>query len=381
MADEHVPLPYPNLKVAQWHYQVTSVPRLKDEASSSFWKAVEADEMAPYLTYVESSNSSLISSLSEKNKAELDRLDQKLKEAEENQGDSEISEFLRSRAMYLCRIGDKERAIPALEKALEKTAGLGARIDLVLAMIRMGLFYSDSDLVTANITRATDLIDSGGDWDRRNRLKVYRALYHLSIRDFKEAAELLTDTLSTFTATELMEYDDFVALTVLASGVGCDRKGIKTKILASSEVNGAMATITQLFTMTDSLYKSNYTQFFLALAEVEQHYLIPNVFLAPHARYYVREMRIKAYAQLLESYQSLTMERICRSFGVSETFMDRDLSRFIANGRLNCTIDKVSGVIQTNKLGTQNKTALYEQVIKQGDVLLSDVQKLHRVVG
>ena len=123
--------------------------------------------------------------------------------------------------------------------------------------------------------------------------------------------------------------------------------------------------------MTDSLYKSNYTQFFLALAEVEQQYLIPNVFLAPHARYYVREMRIRAYAQLLESYQSLTMERMCRSFGVSETFMDRDLSRFIANGRLNCTIDKVSGVIMTNKLASQNKTALYEQVIKQGDVLLS----------
>jgi hypothetical protein len=62
-------------------------------------------------------------------------------------------------------------------------------------------------------------------------LKVYRALYHLSIRDFKEAADLLIDSLSTFTATELMEYEEFVALTVLAAGVGCDRKGIKTKVI------------------------------------------------------------------------------------------------------------------------------------------------------
>lgn len=74
------------------------------------------------------------------------------------------------------------------------------------------------------------LIDSGGDWDRRNRLKVYRAVHHMSIRQFKEAAELLIDALSTFTATELMEYEEFVALTVLASGVGCDRMGIKTKV-------------------------------------------------------------------------------------------------------------------------------------------------------
>lgn len=123
--------------------------------------------------------------------------------------------------------------------------------------------------------------------------------------------------------------------------------------------------------MTESLYKSNYSQFFRALAEVEQQYLIPNPIVAPHAHYYVREMRIKAYTQLLESYSSLTLERMCRSFDVSEAFMDQDLSKFIATGRLACTIDKVSGVVTTNKLASQNKSAVYEQVIKQGDILLS----------
>ena len=123
--------------------------------------------------------------------------------------------------------------------------------------------------------------------------------------------------------------------------------------------------------MTDSLHKSNYAQFFLSLAEVEMIYLLPVPWLAPHARFYVREMRIKAYSQLMESYRSLTMERMCRSFGVSEAFMDQDLSRFIASGRLSCTIDKVSGVITTNKLASQNKTVVYEQVVKQGDILLS----------
>ena len=123
--------------------------------------------------------------------------------------------------------------------------------------------------------------------------------------------------------------------------------------------------------MTQSLNKSSYAQFFLSLAEVESTYLLPNPHLAPHARYYVREMRIKAYTQLLESYKTLTLERMCRSFGVSEAFMDRDLSRFIASGRLSCTIDKVSGVVTTNKAQGQNKTGLYEQVVKQGDLLLS----------
>ena len=141
-------------------------------------------------------------------------------------------------------------------------------------------------------------------------------------------------------------------------------------------MTGCISSMPHLASMTEALNKSNYTQFFLALAEVEKTYLAPNPWLAPHARYYVREMRIKAYAQLLESYRSLTIERMARSFGVSEGYIDRDLSRFIANGRLSCTIDKVSGVITTNKLASQNKTAIYEQVVKQGDMLLSGELRL-----
>lgn len=43
MADDSVPLPYPNIKVPQWHYQIANVDRLRDEASTSFWAAVEKD--------------------------------------------------------------------------------------------------------------------------------------------------------------------------------------------------------------------------------------------------------------------------------------------------------------------------------------------------
>jgi 26S proteasome regulatory subunit N7 len=43
MSDDSVPQPYPNLQVPTWQYQIASVPSLKDEASTSFWKAVEED--------------------------------------------------------------------------------------------------------------------------------------------------------------------------------------------------------------------------------------------------------------------------------------------------------------------------------------------------
>ncbi len=43
MADDSVPQPFPNLQVPQWHYQVVNVERLRDEASSSLWQAIEKD--------------------------------------------------------------------------------------------------------------------------------------------------------------------------------------------------------------------------------------------------------------------------------------------------------------------------------------------------
>jgi len=45
-------------------------------------------------------------------------------------------------------------------------------------------------------------MEEGGDWDRRNRLKVYEGLYSMSIRDFSKAANLFLETVSTFTRYE-----------------------------------------------------------------------------------------------------------------------------------------------------------------------------------
>jgi 26S proteasome regulatory subunit N7 len=51
------------------------------------------------------------------------------------------------------------------------------------------------------------------------------------------------------------------------------------------------------------------------------------------------------------------------AFGVSTQFLDQELSRFIAAGRLNCKIDRVGGVVETNR--PDKKNAQYQGVIKQ----------------
>ena len=101
--------------------------------------------------------------------------------------------------------------------------------------------------------------------------------------------------------------------------------------------------------------------------------------VGPHIRHFCREMRIRAYAQLLESYRSVQLSSMADAFGVSAEFIDKELSRFISSGRLHCKIDKVGGVVETNRPDTRN--AQYQATIKHGDVLLNRVQKLSRVIN
>lgn len=74
------------------------------------------------------------------------------------------------------------------------------------------------------------MIDEGGDWDRRNRLKVYQGLYSMSVRDFKSAANFFLDTVSTFTSYELMDYKQFVTYTVLMAMISIERTELRTKV-------------------------------------------------------------------------------------------------------------------------------------------------------
>jgi 26S proteasome regulatory subunit N7 len=48
----------------------------------------------------------------------------------------------------------QDRALEAQNLALEKTPGLGSRIDIVLTIVRIGFFFNDNDLVTSNMAKA-----------------------------------------------------------------------------------------------------------------------------------------------------------------------------------------------------------------------------------
>jgi len=374
----------PDLNLAQLKFRL-GLNEFKNDKDmvEEVMKGIEKDNMAKF--YEEcchdlgwKMDKGMLERMKKENETQLKTLNEAIEEAETSMGETEIREANLKKGEYLSRIGDKEEAVKAFTKTYDKTVSLGQRLDVVFHNIRLGLFYTDHSLITRNLEKAKSLIEEGGDWDRRNRLKVYEGVYSMAVRDFKKAAELFLDTISTFTSYELMDYSRFVGYTVLVCMIALPRNDLRTKVVKGSEIQEVMHSSPDLKSYLNSLYECQYHTFFQKLSWVEEE-LRHDRLLAPHYRYYVREMRILAYTQLLESYRSLTLQYMATAFGVSTPFMDRELSRFITAGRLHCKIDKVGGIVETNRPDSKNWQ--YQAVVKQGDILLNRVQKLSRVIN
>jgi 26S proteasome regulatory subunit N7 len=273
----------------------------------------------------------------------------------------------------------QEKAIAAYEDVYENTGVLGTRIDLVLAIVRMGLFYGDKLLVKKHVERAKTLVESGGDWDRRNRLKAYEGLYLLTVRSYNLGAPLLLDSLSTFTSYELCTYSNVVVYSVLAGSVSLKRVDFKSKVVDAPEIKAILgdgeekllaltgaisagpgvdadmqdldsapqaskAKVVNLTTLgssieqpeaemavdfsplaqlVSSLYNGHYKRFFHALALVEEQFMTQDRYLYEHRSWFIREMRLRAYQQLLQSYRVVGLESMANDFGVTVDFLDR----------------------------------------------------------
>ncbi|KAI3864035.1 hypothetical protein MKW98_031627 [Papaver atlanticum] len=344
--------------------------------------AVKSDDMAPLYETLVSTNvldmdSKLLESMRAKNAEELKKIDEKVADAEENLGESEVREAHLARSLFFIRIGDKEKAFEQLKVTESKTVAVGQKMDLVFYTLQMGFFSMDFDLISRSIDKAKNLFDEGGDWERKNRLKVYEGLFCMSTRNFKKAADLFLDSISTFTTYELLSYDTFIFYTVLTSIISLDRVSLKQKVVDAPEILTVLGKIPHLSEFMNSLYDCQYKSFFIAFAGLTEQIKLDR-YLHPHFRYYMREVRTVVYSQFLESYKSVTMEAMATAFGVTVEFIDLELSRFIAAGKLHCKIDKVAGVLETNRPDAKN--ALYQATIKQGDFLLNRIQKLSRVI-
>eukprot|EP00494_Astrolonche_serrata_P023798 UN24056 len=210
-------------------------------------------------------------------------------------------------------INDKDSAI----KAWEDVDGVstGKKIDICFSMFRLALAYEDNKLFKRINIKVEQLVEKGGDWDRRNRMYVYQALQHIRERNFEKAAELLLKTVPSFTATEVVDFDKFIYYTVLVNIIHQPRVDLKKKVIDSPQILQIIDKIPNLKDLLNSFYNCEYALFFSSVIKMMVS-IKSDRYLSTHSNFFLHQYRLVAYDQFLRPYRSVTLKTMSEEFGV-----------------------------------------------------------------
>lgn len=368
---------YPIMGIAQLRERYSYTRSLSDE--TELMEAVRANGMKPFYQNLCAAfdwqvDDDLISELTNSNNAELSGLQDALSKAKEAKGEEDVRVAIQNLALFYLKIGDYQESKKQLTELFQHTVALGQKIDVVFCQMRLAFFYNEYVAFNELLDQAQSLIKEGGDWERKNRLKVYEGLNMCVRRNFISASQLFISTLSTFTATELMDYEDFVYRTVLLSVLALSRADFGTKIDRAVEVRASSQSVHKLL----SLYHLNYAGYFDALSEMEQR-MKSDIWFSRNLSYLIKELRVKAYKQFIEPYEALQISVMAQAFKVTPDFIEAEVRRFISCNKLNAKIDRVNRTIHTNP--PDSRATKMREALKGGEILISRLQKLGRILS
>jgi len=320
-------------------------------------------------------NEMLVGKMEKEVEGLLAKAKEEIEKAENEEGEVEVRDAKLKEAQIITYARDKDAAV----KAWEAIDGLSStkRIDIQLTILRIALAYDDNELFRRVNSKCKDMVEKGGDWDRRNRMFVYQGVQFIRERNFKAASELFLKVAPSFTATEVIDFHHLILYTILTNILHKDRVSLKKEVVDSPEILGEIETMPSAKVMLHSLYECEYNKFFTSLVEIMK-VIKADRFLSIHDKFLLHEYRFFAYDQFLRPYRSVTLETMSQEFGLSVEFLENDLCGFITEGKLKCAIDSVDGVVATRQY--RQRDVEFQKVIKRGDNLINRLEKLSRTL-
>jgi len=302
-----------------------------------------------------------------------------LENAQENAGEVEVQKILTRIARFATMSAGPEEAAKkwnAVSGEKKKRASTNQQINISYSILKIYLAYNKMDLFREELNKVKDLVELGGDWTALNILRVFEGLAEMRDCKFKKAADLFIGSIATYTATDLMCYERFLQYAILCSCLAKDRKTLKEKIVDSSDVKEINIPLMKDF--VSCLVNCDYENYFHLLIRVME-FMKQDLLLHEHVYTYFRAMRLRGYTQYFVVYKTSTLSQLASAFGVSLDFVDKDIADFIYNGKLQGKINKVEGVVSSQRGDPVNDE--YHKIIKLGDNLLNKISKLSHLIS
>ena len=307
----------------------------------------------------------------------IDKLKRKMSEEEKMVEQTDPAHYLFEIAKIYKEKKVYDTAVEKFKEVIEKTQSFNTKMDSYFEICHIGLQLKDQKILTEYLGKCEQALKTGGDWEKKNRLKVYSGLNHLLNKNFKEAGKLFLEALMTFTSYELFDFKTFVFYVAITNIITVDRQTLKQKIIDNSDVLSCINDIPNLKEFLNTFYNGEYAEFFRYFYIICQR-LKTDFYISKHLNYFMNEMRYKVYSQFLQSYKTVTMENMAAVFGVRVEFIDQELSNFISQGKLSAKIDKVSGIIECSQ--SDLTIDLYQSTLRDSDILLNKIHKLSKLL-
>jgi 26S proteasome regulatory subunit N7 len=103
---------------------------------------------------------------------QLKKLEEAIEDARENYGDTEIREAMMNRAEFFVLNDEQDKAIKAYLQAYEKTVGVSKRLEIYTILLQIYFKQNNLEEIKNYITKSKALLEEGGDWENKNKLKV-----------------------------------------------------------------------------------------------------------------------------------------------------------------------------------------------------------------
>lgn len=312
----------------------------------------------------------------EYNKEDLDLINNEIskkfdefeKEKEENVDNEPILlEISKKKCEFYAQIFDIENFEKLANEIIEKDNSSTLQLNILMCKIRIALILENRASLIQNIEQAKFVFENSSDWECKNKLKAYFGLFYLIKAEFEKAAEYFCDSIASFNAHELFSFEKLSLYFVFSSLISFDRNKLKKYVINNSEVRKSK----EFIELPECLFNCEYSQLFRKLIKFID-YCENDCFLSPFKEHFCKEMKIKGYYQLLLCYQSLHLDKMAQYFNVETDHIEEDLRNFIVEKKLNCTIDRIDGVV---RMGMNGKAEDLETLMKTGEKVLRDIKK------
>jgi len=251
----------------------------------------------------------------------------------------------------------------------EMNKSIGLKFDVMCAEIRILLVLERDSEAKVALQKTEHLMELGVDWGRKNKFKVYKGLLSMLEKDYRKAAELFLDALSTFEGEELLTYRELVHYSIFCGLLTLSRAEIGQKLMESSEVREVIGEIDGAGELVESFYECNYFQMFSYLVEFSES-LLEDVNLRGTVDYFVYMMKVRAYNQLFTSYRAISLAQMSSIFRVRREYILRDIERMILREDLQCKISHSNMMVYNTPAETK------DTLREQAEELSHTIQKI-----